>query len=159
MALSWIHWIARTVLIHPYLAYLLGFLAPVVGAYWLFGVAPYTRSCPERLLSPWHVRRPSVPGVLERYASWDWAAEDQLTPFGRWLLQELERRDETLEALIRRAGLDLHTVASALYPMAGERADPLVIRRLAALVGAGEDQIQGLQQAQRAAISGLKRLP
>jgi hypothetical protein len=159
MTPSWLHWIARAVLVHPCATYLLGFLVPIMGAYWLFGLAPYTRSRPERLLSPWHVRRPAVPGVLERYASWEWAAEDQLTPFGRWLLQELERQDETLEALVHRAGLDLRTVAPALYSAADERAAPLLIHRLASLVGAGDEQIQGLQQEQRAALSELNRLP
>ena len=158
MVQSWLHWMGRAIQLHPDLTYLFGFLTPIAGAYWLFSVKPYTRPDVARLLSPWHVRRPAVPGVLERYASWEWAAEDQLTPFGRWLLQELARQDETLSDLLQRADLDMHAVAPVMFAGEGEWADPAVIRRLAALVGADEKQIQWLQRAQQAAGRELNRL-
>lgn len=64
--------VGRLLLLHPGWAFVLGFLLPIALAYWSFALAPYCRGWSERLLSPWHVRRPSVPGVLERYAAWEW---------------------------------------------------------------------------------------
>src|SRR6476660_5501720 len=105
MAQHGFRWIGQVIQLHPYLTYVLGFLAPIAGAYWLFSLQPYVGPRTERLLSPWHIRRPSVPGVLERYATWEWVAESSLTPFGRWLFQELARQELTLPDLLRQAGL------------------------------------------------------
>jgi hypothetical protein len=153
------HWIGRVIQLHPYLTYLFGFLVPVAGAYWLFGVLPYTRPCTDRLLSPWHIRRPAVPGVLERYATWEWAAESHLTPFGRWLFQEIARQDVALLDLLRSAELELPAVAPALYVGGASEVDPEIIRRLAASVGADDHQINRLLRAQREAGCEMNRQP
>jgi hypothetical protein len=157
MAELGIHWIGRVIQLHPYLTYLVGFLAPIAGAYWLFGVVPYTRPRADRLLSPWHIRRPAVPGVLERYATWEWAAESHLTPFGRWLFQEIARQDITLRDLLRSAELELPAVAPALYTSGAGEVDPRIIRRLAASVGADDHQIDRLLRAQRDAGCEMDR--
>jgi hypothetical protein len=151
--------IGRGIQLHPYLTYLLGFLAPIAGAYWLFSVVPYTRPRTERLLSPWHVRRPAVPGVLEHYAAWEWASESHLTPFGRWLFQELAQSNETLSDLLRRAHLEMGAAAPALYADVVTEADPALIRRIATLLGADENQIDRLLQAQLGTNREMNRLP
>ena len=65
--------LGRAIQLHPGWAFLLGFVLPIALAYWFYALAPYRRGRFEHLLSPWHVRRPSVPGVLERSATWEWA--------------------------------------------------------------------------------------
>jgi len=69
--------LGRLVQLHPGWAFCLGFLLPLALGYWFYALAPYRRGWSEHLLSPWHVRRPSVPGVLERYAAWEWANSER----------------------------------------------------------------------------------
>jgi hypothetical protein len=128
--------------------FLLVFVLPIALGYWFFAVAPYLRGRADDLLSPWHVRRPAVPGVLERYAAWEWANESRLTPFGHWLFEELERQHLSLTELARRAGVDRDALLSLLYTNARRSTDLALIRSLAALLGAGEYQIQRLLRAE-----------
>lgn len=151
--------IGHSIQLHPYLTYLLGFLAPIAGAYWLFSVSPYTRPRTERLLSPWHVRRPAIPGVLEHYAAWEWANESHLTPFGRWLFEELARQNQTLVDLLRHADLDMEAVVPTLYADAVGETTAAVMRRLATRLGADDDEIDRLLRAERGAGREMNRLP
>jgi hypothetical protein len=159
MAQHTFSWIGRVLLCHPYVTGVIGFLAPIAFAYWLFGVAPYTRARTDRLLSPWPVRRPTVPGVLERYASWEWAAENSLTPFGRWLFEELAQQDRTLFDLARDTGLEIPTVAPALFRNAPWGDDAALVRRLAMGAGADDEQIDRLLRDQWEASREMNRLP
>jgi hypothetical protein len=159
MAQYGIHWIGRVLQLHPVLTYILGFLGPIAGAYWLFGVRPYRHLRPDRILTPWHVRRPAVPGVLERYASWEWAAESRLTPFGRWLFHELQNQDQSLLELLDQAGLDFQTVASVLYSDATDPGEQETVRRLASAAGADDPEIARLVESHRDTRREMNRLP
>lgn len=143
--------LGRAIQLHPVLVYLFGFLAPIAAAYWVFVLLPYRRGQTHALLSPRHVSQPAVPGVLERYAAWEWAMQSRLTPFGRWLFAELERRDLTLAEVAGRSGLEVDALLPVLYTDRPPGTDPEIIRRLAALLGAGEHQVDRLLQAELAA--------
>jgi hypothetical protein len=69
LALQMLRWALQ---LHPMLSYLFGFLVPLGLSYWFFVLGPYCRGQTEAMLSPWRVRRPAVPGVLEQYLSWKW---------------------------------------------------------------------------------------
>src|SRR5207249_4637063 len=134
--------------LHPTLASLIVFVAPIAVAYWRCALLPYRRGQRASLLSPWHVARPAVPGVLERYASWEWVQEGHLTPFGRWVYEELGRQNLSLADLARRAGTDPDALMTLLYARVGTGSDAQAVRTLAELLGAGEHQIDRLLRAE-----------
>jgi cbb3-type cytochrome oxidase subunit 3 len=152
-------WLAfgRAIQQHPGLAYLFGFFLPIAGAYWLFALRPYRRGRGQELLSPWQVRRPVIPGVLERYAVWEGASESRLTPFGRWLRQEMDRQNLSFADLARRLDRDVDDLIPVVYRGAGYRIDSETIRTLAVLLGAGEHQIDTLLRAELAASAETHR--
>jgi hypothetical protein len=141
--------------LHPALQFLLLLVLPVGLAYWSFALRPYARGRGDALLSPWHVRRPAVPGVLERYAAWEWARESRLTPFGQWVYQELERRHLSLTGLARQAGIELDVLLSLLYADPHRRPDPALIHAVGAVLGARERQIERLLPVEVAADTEL----
>jgi hypothetical protein len=151
--------LGRNIQLHPTLVYLIGFHAPIAVAYWLFALLPYRRGQREALLSPWHVARPAVPGVLERYATWEWANEGHLTPFGRWVYEELGCQNLSLADLARRADTDVDALMTLLYARARSGPDRQTIRTLAGLLGAGENQIDRLLRAELTAEAETNRLP
>jgi hypothetical protein len=140
--------------LHPALLFLL-FLVPIALAYWSFALRPYVRGRGDALLSPWHVRRPAVPGVLERYAAWEWTQESRLTPFGQWVYRELERRHLSLTGLARQARIERDVLLSLLYADPGRRPDPALIRAVGAVLGAREREIERLLPVEIAADTEL----
>jgi hypothetical protein len=151
--------LGRNIQLHPALACLLAFVAPIAVAYWRFALLPYRRGERSALLSPRHVAQPAIPGVLERYASWEWVNEGHLTLFGRWVYDELARQGLSLAELARRAGTDVDAVMPLLYVQTGARPDPATIRTLAEHLGAGEHQIDRLVRAELTAEAEANRLP
>lgn len=137
--------------LHPAVVFLLVFVLPISLAYWFFALLPYYRGRNEELLSPWQVRRPAVPEVLERCATWEWAMESHLTPFGEWVRQELEQQHLTLTELARKADVEPDRLISLLYTHAPRSTDPAMIRALAAALGAREHQIERLVRVEVAA--------
>jgi hypothetical protein len=143
----------------PGLVFLLGFLAPLLAAYWVAAIAPYRYGRPEDTLAPRDLARPAVPGVLERYATWEWATESALTPFGIWLYAELGRQNRSLVGLAQEAGMDVEELRPLLRGDDRGAEDPVVIRRLAYLLGASETQIGRLLQVDRRAGVEANRHP
>ena len=138
---------------HMDLFLVLGFLASILTAYWYFGLAPYRQRPSPDLLTPWHVARPAIPGVLVRYAAWEWVHETGLTPFGRWVYQELNRQNLPLVELARRAGMTLDDLVAIVSVGAAHEADAEMIRTLAGLLGAREPLIEQLLRAELAATT------
>jgi hypothetical protein len=141
----------RAALVHPTLVYLLAFLVPIAAAYWFFALAPYLRGRPEDMLSSRHVCRPAVPGVLERYDTSGWAMERHLSPFGRWVSQELARQNLSLAELAQRGQLSVDTLISLLYGDTSHCTDSKLLRTIATVLGAGEQQIRRLLRAELSA--------
>jgi hypothetical protein len=134
---------------NPWLVFLLGFLAPLTGAYWFFAVLPYRNGRPEDALAPRDLGRPAVPGVLEQFATWEWASRDPLAPFGVWLSAELGRQNRSLVELAQEAGLGVEDLRPLLHGRALKAGDLARMRRLAVLLGASESQVDRLFQGVR----------
>jgi len=143
--------VVQVVRLHSGFFLVLGFLASILTAYWIFAVVPYRQGRTQQLLSPWHVARPAVPGVLERYATWEWVQESGLTPFGRWLYMELERQSLSLAEVAERADLSVEDLLALISTTAGHDTDPTMIRALAGLLGAEKPLIERLLRAELAA--------
>ena len=137
---------------HPVLGFLLLFGLPILFAYWRYALIPYRTGRLQDTLSPWHVVRPSVPGVLERYATWEWTLTDRLTPFGCWVIEELERQQRTLAGLADEAGMSFEGLVDCLTGSHDGDVNSSTLRTLAGLLGAGEHQIDRLLHAERAAV-------
>jgi hypothetical protein len=65
----------RVIRLHSDLAGLIGFCLLVGGAYWKYALLPYRGQGHDAILTPGHVSRPPVPGVLEQYEPWGWAGD------------------------------------------------------------------------------------
>lgn len=149
----------RFLSLHPALAYVCLFLAPVAIAYWRFAAAPYRRCQTELLLTPGRAAQPAVPQILERYAAWELTRGSCLSPFGLWLQEELARQRLSLADMAERSGVELDSLVRILYRNEESASERALLARVAGLLGANEEEIDRLLWAELAAGPDVRKRP